>query len=74
MGKLIGIAAANISLDFVPECIVIGDGVASVGDLLLEPIRRTIQEHIFVIPKEMIKIVQAVLGDKAGILGPLYKD
>jgi glucokinase len=69
VGRLIGIAAVNISLALVPECIVIGGGVASAGELLLEPIRRTIQERIFVIPKEKIKIVPAVLGDKAGILG-----
>jgi glucokinase len=69
VGKLIGIAAVNISLATGPERIVIGGGVASAGELLLEPIRRTIQERIFVMPKERIKVVQAELGDEAGILG-----
>jgi glucokinase len=69
VGKLIGIAAVNIALATGPERIVIGGGVASAGELLLEPIRRTIQERIFVMPKERIKIVQAELGDEAGILG-----
>jgi glucokinase len=69
VGKLIGIASANVSLATGPERIVIGGGVASAGKLLLDPIRRTIQERIFVIPKEKIKVVSAELGDKAGILG-----
>lgn len=69
VGRLIGIAAVNISLALSPECIVITGGVSSAGELLLDPIRRTIQERIFVIPKEKIKIVPGVLGDKAGILG-----
>jgi glucokinase len=69
VGKLIGIAAVNISLAIGPQCIVIGGGVASAGELLLEPIRRTIQERIFVMPKERIKVVTAELGDEAGILG-----
>jgi len=69
VGKLIGIAAVNISLALCPERIVIGGGVSSAGELLLKPIRRTIQERIFVMPKEQIKVVPAKLGDKAGILG-----
>jgi glucokinase len=69
VGHLVGIAAVNISLALVPDRIVIAGGVAAAGDLLLEPIRRTMQERIFVIPKEKIKIVPALLGDNAGILG-----
>jgi len=69
VGKLIGIAAANISLAVGPERIVIAGGVSSCGDLLLTPIRRTLQERIFVMPKEQIQVVQAQLGDNAGILG-----
>jgi glucokinase len=69
VGKLIGIAAVNITLATGPERIVIAGGVASAGELLLEPIRRTIQERIFVMPKERITVVQAQLGDEAGILG-----
>jgi glucokinase len=69
VGHLVGIAAVNISLALVPDHIVIAGGVAAAGDLLLEPIRRTLLERIFVIPKEEIKIVPALLGDNAGILG-----
>ena len=69
IGELIGIVVVNISLAIGPERVIIGGGVASAGELLLEPIRRTIQERIFVMPKEKIKVMQAELGDQAGILG-----
>lgn len=69
VGKIIGIAVVNISIAIGPERIVIGGGVATAGELLFEPIRKTIQERIYVMPKEKIKIVPALLGDKAGILG-----
>jgi glucokinase len=68
-GKLIGIAAVNVALVMGPDMVVIGGGVASAGDLLLEPIRRTIQERIFVMPKDRIRVEAAKLGGEAGILG-----
>ncbi len=69
VGGIIGIAVVNISVSIGPEIIVVGGGVATAGELLLEPIRKTIRERIFVMPKEKIKVVPAELGDKAGILG-----
>ena len=69
VGRIIGVAVVNISVAIGPERIVIGGGVASAGELLLEPIRKTIMERIFVMPKEKIKVVFAELGDNAGILG-----
>jgi glucokinase len=69
VGKLIGIAAVNVSLAIGPQRIVIAGGVSSAGELLLAPIRRTIQERIFVMPKEQMKVVPAELGDQSGILG-----
>jgi glucokinase len=72
VGKLIGVAAANISVAIGPERIVIGGGVSSAGDLLLDPIRRAIQDRIYVMPKERITVEAAKLGDQAGILGSAY--
>jgi len=69
IGKLIGIASVNVALALGPDLFVISGGVASAGDLLLEPIRRTLQERIFVMPKDRIRVETAKLGDQAGILG-----
>lgn len=69
VGSIIGVAAANVSLAIGPERIVICGGVAGAGDLLLNPIKETIQKRIFVLPKEKIMVVTGDLGDEAGILG-----
>jgi glucokinase len=69
VGRLIGIAAVNVALAIGPELFVISGGVASAGDLLLEPIRHTLQERIHVMPKNRIRVEAAKLGDLAGILG-----
>lgn len=68
-GSLIGIAAVNVALAIAPELFVIGGGVAASGDLILEPIRQTIQERIHVMPKDRIRVEAAKLGDQAGVLG-----
>jgi glucokinase len=68
-GFYIGIAAANVCASIGPRRIVIGGGVAQAGELLLDPIRRTIQERVFVMPIEEVEVVQSKLGDNAGVVG-----
>ena len=68
-GEAIGMGAANVLVAVSPRKVVIGGGVAAAGDLLLGPIRRTIQEHVFVMPKELVEVVPAELGTDAGIVG-----
>jgi predicted NBD/HSP70 family sugar kinase len=43
--------------------------VAAAGDLLLDPVKRTIKKRVFVVPLETIEIVIGELGNEAGILG-----
>ena len=52
-----------------PRRIIIGGGVAQVGDLLLNPIRRTLRERVTVMPIEQVEVVQSQLGDNAGVIG-----
>ena len=68
-GYYIGIAAANVCVAIGPRRIVIGGGVAQAGDLLLEPIRRSMREHIFVMPVDQVEIVPSQLGNNAGMIG-----
>jgi glucokinase len=68
-GFYIGIAAANICVAIGPRRVVIGGGVAQAGDLLLEPIRRSMREHIFVMPVDQVEIVPSQLGNNAGMIG-----
>lgn len=68
-GFYLGIAAANICVAIGPRRIIIGGGVAQVGDLLLNPIRRTLRERVTVMPIDQVEVVQSQLGDNAGVIG-----
>ena len=68
-GFYLGMAAANICVAIGPRRIVIGGGVAQVGDLLLDPIRRTLRERVSVMPVEQVEVLQSELGNNAGVIG-----
>ncbi len=68
-GKALGTGVANAMVAFGPQMVVISGGVAQAGDLLLDPVRRTVEERVFVMPKEKVQIVTGELGTDAGILG-----
>ncbi len=68
-GGYIGTAVANVVVAVNPERVVIAGGVAQAGDLLLDPIRRTLHKRVFVVPKERIEIVPSSLGNNAGVVG-----
>ena len=52
-----------------PEKVIIGGGVAECGELLLEPIRRTVKQRAMVVAGETVQIVPAQLGNSAGVIG-----
>ena len=52
-----------------PQRVVIGGGVVRAGDLLLEPLRRSIAERARVAPLDRIAIATAELGPHAGAIG-----
>jgi len=65
----LGIGLTNIVNIFNPDTIVVGGGVAKMGELLLEPARQVVAERAFKLPASVVKIVPARLGDDAGVLG-----
>jgi len=65
----LGAGLVNLVNIFNPEMIIIGGGLAKVGDLLLEPARQVVRERAFQLPAEVARIVSAQLGDDAGVLG-----
>lgn len=68
-GFYLGIAAANVCSSIGPQRIVIGGGVSQAGDLLFEPIRRTLLERVHIMPVQQVEIVPSQLGDNAGVVG-----
>jgi glucokinase len=68
-GFSLGIAAANICASVGPRRVIIGGGVAQAGELLLDPIRRTLRERVHIMPVEQVEVVPSQLGDNAGVIG-----
>jgi glucokinase len=69
VGTYLGVGLVNVVNIFNPEMIIIGGGVAGMGDMLLEPARRVVAERAFPLSARTVRIVPARLGDEAGLLG-----
>ena len=65
----LGIGLANLVNIFNPEMIIVGGGMAKMGDLLLESARRVVEERAFALSAQAVRIVPARLGDDVGVLG-----
>ncbi len=68
-GAFLGVGLINLMLIFDPEIIIIGGSVSQAGDFLLEPARKAVRDHRLARLWRETSIVQAKLGDDAGLLG-----
>lgn len=65
----------NIVNSLQPDMICIGGGISNEGENLLQPLRRIIErERYSIYAKKQTKIVKAVLGNDAGIIGAALLD
>lgn len=69
VGTYIGMGLVSVINLLNPEKVIIGGGVAEAGDLLLDPIRKTIKERAMVVAGNSVEIVRAELGNSAGVIG-----
>ena len=70
VGDYLGAGLANILIIVEPHCVVIGGGVAELGDWLLKPMLESAQQRCGrLIPFERIVISKAKLGATAGVIG-----
>ncbi|GAB4220193.1 MAG: ROK family protein [Acidobacteriota bacterium] len=65
----IGIGIANVVTTLHPELVVLGGGVARIGDILLEGVRETLYRRVGMFPPETVRVEFSRMGDQAGILG-----
>jgi len=71
-GKYIGLAIADLLHIFNTSLVIIGGGVSRAGDLLFEPIRKSVHESVISDAYlDNLQILPAALGDDSGILGAL---
>lgn len=68
-GYWIGIALSSVVNLLNPEKIIIGGGVAQAGDILLDPIRETINKRSLKLAANAVQVVPAELGESAGVVG-----
>ncbi len=68
-GAYLGIGIANIVTAIHPEVVVVGGGVANLGDVLLDPARETVAMRVRMFPADSVRIEQSKLGGKAALLG-----
>lgn len=69
VGFNLGIGIANFVTIFNPEVVVLGGGFARAGDLLFEPARRVVAERTLPPARDVVRIVPALLGAEAGLIG-----
>jgi len=72
-GRYLGIAIASLVNIFNPGMVVIGGGVSQLGDLLLEPIRKTVMERSLHASAKVARITSAVLGRRASSMGAVVQ-
>lgn len=69
--RYLGIGIGNAMTLIAPQAVIIGGGVSSAGELLLDPLRREIGKNISMLPIEKVKILKASLKSESGVRGAL---
>jgi len=67
--EYLAIAVANMVVTLHPGLIVIGGGVAGIGDLLFDTVREGLARRVHMMPTDDIRILPSAVGNKAGLLG-----
>jgi len=72
-GAHLGTAIAGLVNLFNPSMIIIGGGVSQIGDLLLEPIRQTVQKRSLRMASKRLRISTALLGRRSSAMGAVVQ-
>jgi len=72
-GEYLGIAIASLINILNPGMVIIGGGVARMGDLFLEPIRRSVRERSLRAAVQDTSITAAMLGPRSTSMGAVVQ-
>ena len=72
-GTFIGIAIAGLINLINPSTVIIGGGVAQVGDLMTGPIRLAVRERSLRASEHNVRITTAMLGRRSSLIGALVQ-
>jgi len=65
----LGIGISNVITVLHPDLIILSGGVAEMGSILFDPIRKVVRERVRMMPVDDIRIEPSKLGEQAGVLG-----
>jgi len=65
----LGLGISQVAHVLHPDLVVIGGGVANIGDILFDKVRQTLREQINMFPVDSVAVKPSLLGDRAGMLG-----
>lgn len=68
-GRALGASIGSFINMFDPEIVVIGGGVAALGELLMGPARKAIPQYSFVDMRKDVPVVYSELGNDTGLYG-----
>ena len=68
-GEMLGRALADFVAITSPQAIFLFGGLAKAGEILFEPVRRSMEANMLNIFKNKTKVLPSLLGDDAAILG-----
>jgi len=70
IGRLLGVAIGSLANIFDPDVVIVGGGFgAAAAELILEPALHAARREAIQPADETLQIVQAELGDEAGLIG-----
>jgi glucokinase len=70
LGNWLGQGVASLTAVLDPNVVVVGGGVSDAGDLLLDPLRESFENHVTARGhRPMLEIRQALLGNAGGLIG-----
>ncbi len=72
-GEHLGVAIAGLVNIFNPDIIVVGGGVAQIGDLFLEPIRKAVAQRSLPAAADNVRITAALLRRRSSSLGAVVQ-
>lgn len=67
----LGLGLASLTNIFDPGLIIIGGGIANMGELLLNPVRRYLKQFALPLPAKKVKIVKARFINEGALRGAL---
>ncbi|MBN1527804.1 MAG: ROK family transcriptional regulator [Thermoleophilaceae bacterium] len=70
-GRAVGRAVAGLCNLFNPEMVVVGGDLSAAGELLLDPLRESIERYALPAATENLDVVAGELGERANLLGAL---